>query len=62
MGYHAAKFLSEEDGVKIISLASMNRRGHVYMNTRFVSRLKGEGIKTIQGNFDKLIDQLKKYL
>ena len=52
----------KEDGVKIISLASMNRRGHVYMNTRFVNRLKNSDIQTIQGNFDKLIDQLKKYL
>ncbi|MHA1202700.1 MAG: VWA domain-containing protein [Candidatus Heimdallarchaeaceae archaeon] len=52
----------KEDGVKIISLASMNRRGHVYMNSGFVNKLKNNGIKTIHGNFDKLIDQLKKYL
>ncbi len=52
----------KEDGVKIISLASMNRRGHVYMNSGFVNKLKNNDIKTIQGSFDKLIDQLKKYL
>jgi len=52
----------KEDGVKIISLASMNRRGYVSVNTRFVNRLKHSDIETIHGNFDQLIDQLKKFL
>lgn len=52
----------KDDGVKIISLASMNRRGYVSVNTRFVSRLKKHEIETVQGNFDQLIDKLKKFL
>ncbi len=52
----------KDDGVKIISLASMNRRGYVSVNTRFVNRLKAQEIDTIQGSFDQLIDKLKKFL
>ncbi len=52
----------KEDGVTFISVASMNKRGHVYVNNSFVSRLKKEGIPTIMGNLDDLISHLRKFL
>ena len=52
----------KDTGVKIISVSSMNKRGYVALNTRFVNRLETNDIKTIKGNFDELINQLRRYL
>jgi len=52
----------KDDGVTFISVASINKRGHIYVNNSFVSRLKEEGIPTIMGNLDDLISHLRKFL
>jgi len=52
----------KDNGTKFISVASMTRKGYVDVNSSFVNRLKSEGIETIMGNFDKLIELLKQYL
>ncbi|UJG44106.1 MAG: VWA domain-containing protein [Candidatus Heimdallarchaeum endolithica] len=52
----------KDNGTKFISIASMTRKGYVDVNSNFVHALKKEGIETIMGNFDRLIELLRKYL
>ena len=52
----------KDNGTKFISIASMTRKGYVDVNSNFVHALKKEGIETIMGNFDRLIELLREYL
>ncbi|MDH5401375.1 MAG: VWA domain-containing protein [Candidatus Heimdallarchaeota archaeon] len=49
----------KNNGTTIISVGSLDKRGKVFINSRFVNKLKQTGIKTIIGGPEDLIDQIK---